>query len=302
VFLPLARYWLENPASFSYRAFSRIGSSETPLQEPALKILLQNVWNALMMFNWNDGEIWVHSIPYRPALDVVSGALFVLGFVLVLVRYIRHRHWLDLFILLSIPLLQLPSSLSLAFPAENPALNRAGGAMIPVFLLVALALDGMLNGVEALLKERLGRVLSWLLVLGLACVSMAQNYSLVFTQYSNQYTNGAWNSSEMGMVIKYFDQVYGSTDRVWIVPFPNWVDTRLPGVWAGIPNRDFAMWLQDFSSTEETPAPKIFMVNANDGESRDALSSLYPQGSWSLYHSKTKLEGKDFLILFIPEN
>ena len=34
--------------------------------------------------------------------------------------------------LLSIPLLMLPSILSLAFPDENPALNRAAGDLTPV--------------------------------------------------------------------------------------------------------------------------------------------------------------------------
>ena len=95
------------------------------------------------MFNWDDGEIWVHSVTHRPALDVVSASLFLIGVVLLLIRYIRKRHWLDLFLLLSIPLLSMPSILSLAFPGENPALNRAGGAYVPVFVVVALALDGL---------------------------------------------------------------------------------------------------------------------------------------------------------------
>ena len=81
------------------------------------------------MFNIDDGEIWVHSVPHRPALDTVSAALFLLGVVLILIRYIRNRHWLDLFLLISIPLLLMPSILSLAFPGENPALNRAGGRL-----------------------------------------------------------------------------------------------------------------------------------------------------------------------------
>ena len=46
---------------------------------------------------------------------------------------------------------------------------------------------------------------------------------------------GAWNTSEMGRVISEFREKYGETDSVWIVPYPYWVDTRLPGVWAGIP-------------------------------------------------------------------
>jgi len=40
--------------------------------------------------------------------------------VLVIVRYIRKRDWVDLFLLVSIPLLMMPSILSLAFPEENP--------------------------------------------------------------------------------------------------------------------------------------------------------------------------------------
>ena len=99
------------------------------------------------MFNFDDGEIWVHSVTHRPALDIVSAALFAIGVVLVVVRYIRNRHWLDLFLLVSIPLLLMPSILSLAFPGENPALNRAGGAYIPAFLIGAMALDGLATAI-----------------------------------------------------------------------------------------------------------------------------------------------------------
>ena len=73
------------------------------------------------MVNWVNGNIWVVSPTLRPAVDTVSAAFFLIGVALLLVRYIRRRHWLDLFLLLAIPLLMLPSILSLAFPAENPA-------------------------------------------------------------------------------------------------------------------------------------------------------------------------------------
>ncbi len=145
LFLPLLRYWLDNPGAYAYRAFSRLGSIETQLPGPAVNIFFSNLWNALKMFNWDDGEIWVHSITHRPALDIVSGAFFLVGIVLLLVRYIKKRNWLDLFLLVSIPLLQLPSILSLAYPGENPALNRASGSIVPVFLLVALAFDGVMD-------------------------------------------------------------------------------------------------------------------------------------------------------------
>ena len=302
VFTPLLRYTMDNPDVFSYRAFSRLGSIEQPLPEPVTKIFFSNLWRGLGMFNWDDGEIWVHSVVHRPALGVVSAALFLIGTMLLLIRYIRKRHWLDLFLLLSIPLLAMPSILSLAFPGENPALNRAGGAYVPAFIVVALTLDGMLTAVGTG-KVRAG--FAWGLAILLMAWSGVQNYDLVFNQYYEAFRSGSWNSSEMGAVIKQFEEKYGRTDMVWIVPFPHWVDTRLPGVWAGIPNRDFAMWRENLPTTLQLTAPKLFMVKAdmqvpeaNDLETLDVLNALYPDGSLELHHSD--VVGHDFWIFSVP--
>ncbi len=326
VFLPLLRYTLDNPQAFSYRAFSRLGSLEQPLPGPAYQIFFSNLWNALRMFNYDDGEIWVHSVTHRPALDVVSAALFLIGTLLTLIRYLRRRHWLDLFLLLSIPLLAMPSILSLAFPGENPALNRAGAAYIPALLLAALALDGLLTAVKRWApagfangeqatgsgKRRAGIAwgpassLAWGIGILLLSASAIQNYDLVFRQYARQFDNSAWNSSEMGAVIKKFGETYGTTETVWIVPFPHWVDTRLPGVWAGIPNRDFAMWRENLPNTVELPGPKLFLVKANinqpennDQATLDTLQALYPQGRLELHPSR--VEGHEFWIYFVPD-
>jgi hypothetical protein len=298
VFIPLGRYWFDNPESFSYRAFSRLGSVETPLPAPAWKVFLSNTWNALRMFNWDDGEIWVHSVTHRPALDVVSGALFIIGIVLVLIRYVRQRQWQDLFLLLSVPLLQLPSILSLAYPGENPALNRAAGAMVPTFLLVAVGLEGLFASIQARMRRGAGAVLTWGLALGLVLISSLQNYDLVFRQFATQFKGGAWNSSQMGAVIKQFGITYGTTDTVWIVPYPYWVDTRLPGVWAGIPNRDFALWPEQLEQSIPLPGPKLFILKPEDETALLKLQSLYPQGVVSTYTSD--VEGHNFLMYFVP--
>jgi len=136
VFLPLLRFWLENPEIFVFRSLSRLGSVERPLPGPAWQIFLGNLWKALTMLAWDDGEIWVTSVTRRPAVDVVSGALFYLGSLWLIIRYFRHRKWQDIFLLLAVPLLMMPSILSLAFPGENPSLNRMSGAIVPVFLIV----------------------------------------------------------------------------------------------------------------------------------------------------------------------
>lgn len=294
VFLPLARYWMENPESFSFRAFSRLGDVETPLPGPAWQIFLSNLWNGLRMFNLDDGEIWVNSIPHRPALDVVTGALFVIGVVFLLVRYVRRRDWRDLFLLAAVPLLLMPSVLSLAFPGENPALNRSGGASVVVVLIAALALDGLVTGFGSGKRRE---VLGWGLAGVLLAASSFQNYNLVFNTFDTQFKAGAWNTSEMGMVIRDFRAKYGETDTLWIVPFPYWVDTRLPGVWAGIPNRDFALFKENLADSLTAPFPKLFIYWPEDTEAEVILKSLYPQGTITRYSSKVD-PSKDFMIFF----
>lgn len=301
VFLPLLRYATANPEMFSYRALTRLGSIEQPLPAPWPAILASNTWNALGMFNWNNGNIWVHSVPNRPALDIVTGALFVIGVVLLLVRYVRERHWLDLFLLLSIPILLLPSILSLAFPDENPSLNRTGGAVIPVFLIAALALDGLIRAMTA---QNRGRAWAYALTGLLLVWSSAQNFDLVFHQFDQNFRNNAWNTTDMGILIEQFRAQYGEADTVWIVPFPYWVDTRLPGIYAGIPNRDFALWQNDLSQSVPVPGPKMFMVKAslqdptqNDQKSIDILHQLYPQGTVTLHHSP--IPGHDFWVFLV---
>jgi len=236
-------------------------------------------------------------------LDVISAGLFALGITLLLVRYIRSRHWLDLFLLLSIPMLLLPSILSLAFPGENPALNRAGGAYIPAFIIGAMALDGLLTSFG---RGTMRSVLVWSLSGLLLLISANQNYDLVFNQYNGSFKQGSWNSSDMGAVIRDFAKGYGRTDTAWIVPYPHWVDTRLPAVWAGIPNRDMAMWRDDLPTTLELAGPKLFIVRANlenpefdDAETMAVLRSLYPNGEQRLFDSE--VPGHDFWIYFVPQ-
>ena len=297
VFLPLLRFSIENPGAFSYRALTRLGSAEQPLPGPAWLIFLQNLWNALVMFAWDNGEVWVVSIPGRPALDVVAAVLFHLGLLLVLLRYFKRRHWLDIFLLLSIPMLLMPSILSLAFPNENPILNRTAGALVPVFVIAGLALDGLLEGVKARLPAWGGR-LAWGLALLLFAWSARNNYDLVFNQYQRGYELSSWNTNEMGQVVRDFGALFGQTETAWVVAFPYWVDTRLVGMSAGEPTRDMAIWPESFPATLDDPRPKMFLIKPEDSAALEQLYQLYPLGSLSLYDSE--IPDRDFLIFLAP--
>ncbi len=303
VFLPLLRYWADNPERFGLRAMTRLTSAEVQITKPVWQVFLSNVWNALKMFNFDDGVIWVHSVVQRPALDVITAALFVLGVALVLIRYLRNRHWLDLFLLVSIPLLQLPSTLSIAFPGENPSLNRTGGAYISVFILAAMAFDGLVTSFG---RGKMRAIFVSLLAAVLLYISAAQNYDLVFNQYYTFFRQKSWNTTDIGRVINGFKQISGTTETAWVVPFPYWVDTRLTAIWVGDTYRDMAMWREGIPTTVQYQGPKLFIVKAdlenpagNDQESLDVLQSLYPAGQLRLFDSD--IPGHDFWIFFVPQ-
>ena len=299
VFLPLGRYALDDWDMFAQRSLTRLGETERPLPGPIYQIFFGNVWNAITMFFYQNGDVWVHSIPGRPAMDVISAALFFLGSGLALVRYIRRRHWLDLFLLVSIPLLLLPSILSLAFPNENPNLNRTAGAYVPAFLLLAVGLDALLKGVRANLPGRLGTGLAAILALMLLSSSAAVNYDLVFVQYDRQFRASAWNTSEMGAVMRAFDQSAGDGENnAWVLAFPYWVDTRLVAINAGFTTRDAGLPAERLAETLQIPAAKLFLVNPADQEGLSLLLQLYPDGRYWLYDSDT--DGKDFYVFTVP--
>ena len=299
VFLPLGRYAMDDWQMFAQRSLTRLSDTERPLPGPIAQIFLGNVWNAVTMFFYHNGDVWVHSIPGRPAMDVISAALFFLGLVLAVLRYIRRRHWLDLFLLISIPLLLLPSIMSLAFPNENPNLNRTAAAYVPAFLLLGVALDALLKGIKAALPGRLGNWTAGVLAAVLVFSSASANYDLTFVQYDRQFRLSAWNSSEMGAVIHDFDQMTGVGEtNAWVVAFPYWVDTRLVAMNAGFATRDAGLPPERLNETLPDARAKLFILNTADNLGLSTLLQLYPEGRYWLYDAQT--DGKDFFVYMVP--
>lgn len=285
VFLPLLRYALGHWGRFSYRMSTRMTGLERAIPGNPFQIFLSNLSKSLVMFQWDNGEIWVHSIPGRPALGVISAGLFTLGVVLVIVRYVRKRSWIDLSLLLSIPILMLPSVLAIAFPNENPSLNRSGGALIPVFLLVGMALDSLWITLRNRYPNRSGKILAGAAALLVVLMSARINADLVFNQYYHQFRHKSWNTSELGEVITQFADTIGSYQQAWVVPYPHWVDTRLVGIHVEDKVVDYALWREDLGRTTEVDPPKLFLVKPEDQETLDELRDLYPDGVVSVYRT-----------------
>lgn len=296
--LPLLRYAVQYPQAFTYRMATRMTGVEQSIQGSVFHIFLQNMLKAFAMPFWRDGNTWIISVINRPALDLVTGALYLLGVVFLLFAWRRQKNWQYLVLLVSIPLLMLPSILALAFPDENPSLSRAGGAVIPVILVAVLALQTLLLTLWRLVKRPAGRVAIGLFAGLLLVVSGAQNRDLVFTQYDRQYRNATWNTSQMGSIARDYIDTIGHPDTVWVVAVPYWVDTRLVAINAGYLGRDYQIWAKDLEYTLDETRSKLFFVKADDSEGMVKLMSLYPNGFSQLHSSE--IPGRDFYTFVVP--
>lgn len=300
IFLPLLRYVFQDPAGYFGRMFSRLSIPSTEFTANPMLIFLDNNFKALGMFSWSAGVVWVTSIPDYPALDVISAGLFFIGLGLVIFHYIRIRHWLDLFLIVSIPLLMLPSTLSLAFPTENPNLHRTAGVAIPVFTIIGIAMDGIISTIESRFSPAWNRWLAKGVFASLFIFTAVLNYNLVFDIYNEQYSLSAQNTSEMGGVIRSFSETIGNPNQAWVMGYPHWADTRLVSIAAGFFPRDPAMFLDQLPSTVDVPSPKLFLVHPQDKEAMQALTRVYPDGWFQKYESN--MDAKDFLIFFVPKS
>lgn len=298
VFIPLLRYWLANPDLFAYRAFSRLTGMEVGFQNSPLIIFTQNFWKASVMFFWDNGVIWAHSVPRRPALEVLSGAFYFLGIASLVTRYFRQRDWRDLFLLVSIPMLMMPSILSLAYPGENPSLNRTAGAVVPVFVVIGFAFTALIRMLRRHVRGNVGQAVLVLVVILLLVWSGVNNYDLVFNQYYNIYRASSWNTSEIGRVAALFIETLGEPETTYVVGYPHWVDSRLVAINAGHPGLDFAIFPQQIPNTLNDPRPKMFFLSVQDAVNIEALKQTFPSGV--LWQYESEVENKDFMVFFVP--
>jgi hypothetical protein len=294
VFLPLFRYWFDNPQMFSYRTMTRLMPIEKPFEAPVMVVLLKNSISSLLMPFWNNGSIWVHSIPGRPALDFITGGFYFFGLIIFAWRGIKDRNTNMFVLLLSIPFLMLPSILSLAYPGENPSLNRSAGAYIPIFIIAGYGFFSFINSLRQRLPARIRTVVMIFAILISSGLAMRNNYQLVFDQYKTQFQENAWNTSEIGQVISGFLTGQKEESAAFVVPYPHWVDTRLVGFNAGIPGRDFALWQEDINPSLSIYGNLMFIYKPEDYKTKQILEDTFPGGSASIFYAR--ITGKEFII------
>jgi hypothetical protein len=299
VFLPLYRYATSPNNIFWYRSISRLGSSEQPINGNPIVVFLQNNWNGLRMFNWLGDQVWVNTLPGKPALDTISGALFLCGVAFLLARLIVRRDRVAGALLLLVPSLILASTLSLAFPDENPSVVRAGAVIPVVFLIVAYPLWLLWQRLLQVWPGATGRLLGVVCLGGLVGGAALINSNMYFVQYPAQYIGSAQNASEIGAVVHDFATTVGSYDRAWICLHPYWADTRAVGIYAGDIGWEQVMPPEEFTKLQGDPRPLLVILNPRGKQCIAAMRADFPTGKLSLIRSARGTD-RDFLAYFVP--
>jgi hypothetical protein len=253
-FVPLFRYSVENPDMFWRRTTGRLmgddivetqdASGQTIQREATLQDrinafnqnvpqLLNNIRNAVLMFNWKGDVGFINGVPNYPVLDWLTGGLFIVGLAAWLVLCLRTRDLGFILVPMTLLIMLLPSALSIAFPVENPSFTRTSGALPMVYLIIALPVALIAQQILKLGLKRIGVALSTLWIGLVVFSSYFINSNFYFTYYPPVYISSTFPYSQAGTVLRDFASVNGY-GNAFMLAYPFWWDHRAIGLEAGL--------------------------------------------------------------------
>lgn len=175
--LPLIQFSIFHPNEFFSRIQNTSIFSDKTIAQ-ALPSIIETTREHLLMFNFHGDNNGRHNFSGKPMLDLLSGALFILG-IAMSIRYINKPKY---FLILSwFFLMLLPGILSLDF--ESPQSYRSIGSMPAVYLLVVIPfyfLSEYMNEKPGLEKNFFNKsiILTILFFIGVSNTSTYFNYQM----------------------------------------------------------------------------------------------------------------------------
>lgn len=309
VFVPMATFIRQYPEDYLRRTTGRLLGDDliqetdaagnlvervpTPEEQAEafnrnLGILADNIRRALLMYNFNGDVAWINAASNRPAMDVVTGTLLILGAAAWLARMIRRRDPVDWFIPLAFIVLIFPSALSIAYPIENPSATRMSGTLALVYLVAAFPLALMVRTLWQLLGGR-GIVIAGAAVAVLTGTAFASNRETYFGDYYRGYLGSSLPYSEPGRTLRGFADSNGTFGNAFMIAYTYWWDHRAIGLEAGLYD-----WPNGVVSINQLPEmlfnglnradryaldpdkSLLFFVNRADTASIDQLKTWFP--------------------------
>ncbi len=252
VFVPLLHFSVQYPEDFWRRTSGRLfgdditrttdESGNIVIRTPSIvervdafnrnvPVLMNNVRNALLFYNWKGDVAWINNAPNHPALDPLTGGLLIVGLSAWLGRMFRRRDAFDWGLIPLILIMMLPSVLTIAYPIENPSASRISGTLPGIYLLIALPLALIVLALPRLI----GRVGVALAVVGVALVmwvSYDNNAPTYFEDYQQAYSSASLPYSVGGRVLSDFAAANGY-GNAFIIAYPYWWDHRALAIEAG---------------------------------------------------------------------
>ena len=277
VFLPLLQYMLQRPHDFWYRAMTRAGSQERPLPGPPAELFAENLGRMAQAFHFRGDQAWINTPSEEPFLDPVTGAFFLAGIVVAGVIAVRgSARWA--LILVSLFVLTLASTLALAFPVENPGINRAAVALPSVLVLAGLPAVWLWR--RARESGRAAPAACGVLLAAFGALSMQQNYQSYFVRFRNEQINILEPTLDLVRVMREYRETRGVPfDNVYLLNTTNWIDGRCidfeirDRMWSGphdIPPGQPVPFLRD--------RPLLLFFHQSDADRREQLRRLFPEG------------------------
>jgi hypothetical protein len=246
----------------------------------------------LLAFDWRGASTWVVIRPWEPFLDAVTGGFWVAGVLLLLARIARRSsRWA--IVALSFFVLTLPSTLSLAFPDENPSVNRSGTAIPVVFLVAGLP-------IAELVSRNRRRSASLAAGTGLAALlafSQYQNFRDYFVGFHRSYDRTVDHSIAMARVLDEYRRRGVPLGQMYLLGWDYGVDGRNIALELGDPSwadRQIIMPGQMPPPTRARPLVFLFWPGAPN---LDALRRTYPGTERIIRQS---FADRDFGVYFVP--
>jgi hypothetical protein len=257
VFLPMLHYSSEDPSHFWRRTAGRLLGDDVITEElddgtiierkatteeqlsafnKNVPTLMNNIRNALLMFNWKGDVGWISGIPNDPAMDIYTGTFLILGLAAWGVMMLRSRDPVIWLIPVMVFIMLLPSALSIAYPLENPSHTRTSGAIPPVYLITAIPIALIAFRFVENFGKRVGFTIALIFCGCVILLANQRNTSLYFNQYPPIYIESSYPYSEVGSTLRGFAESDGTYGNAFMIAYPYWWGHRAIGIASGQPN------------------------------------------------------------------
>lgn len=276
-------------------------------------ILVSNIRNALLMYNWKGDVAWITAVPNKPEFDVFTGALLIVGTGAWGVRMFKRRDAADWLMPVALFIMLLPSALSIAYPIENPSATRTSGSLPEAYLFAALPLAMACMSLYRFAPNWKGKTASGVAVGVILLASGSANWNTYFVEFRDSYNNSSPAPyTEAGRFLRGFADSGSTLGNAFMIAYPYWWDYRALGLEAGVTD-----WPNGIVTRENVPAflhdsalrtnayrldpdrDLLFFYHPDDIETETSLQTWFPNGVKQLI--TTSKPGADYMVYRVPK-